>query len=132
MCICLVTAGGRGKVKVSNTLSLNSLIQLAHGLGKDTDGLTFAMMLNVPTTTIMKIMYDNDKDGQTEEDQGRAKVKVLEKCMMLWKEQTEQQKNKDRVKTLERALREMGKGDVADGVLQRYQSNEQITSDMFS
>ena len=117
---------------MSETLSLNSLVQLAHGLAKDVDGLTFAMLLNLPTITIINIIYDVSDEGLINDEEGEKEVTVVEKCMMLWREQTADQKNKDRIRTLEKALREMGKNETADKILECYQNHQEITSDIFA
>ncbi|XP_076469635.1 uncharacterized protein LOC143299967 [Babylonia areolata] len=120
------------KSKESETLSKSSLVHLARGLGKDSDGLTLPMLLNLPTTTIINVIYDSNDDGLLKDESGTVQAAVVEKCVLMWRQHTAEQKNKDRIKTLEKALREMGKNELADGILERYQNHQEITPDIFA
>ncbi|XP_076436646.1 uncharacterized protein LOC143276123 [Babylonia areolata] len=119
------------KSKESETLSKNSLGHLARGVGKESDGLTLPMLLNLPTTTIINIMYENSDDGLLRDKSGSMQSAVVEKCVLMWRRQTGKQKNKERIKKLVKALREMGKNELADSILERYQNHEEITPDIF-
>ena len=44
--------------KESETLSVASMVALARGLGKEPESLTLPMLLNLPTTTIINIIYE--------------------------------------------------------------------------
>ena len=120
------------KSKESETLTKTSLVQLARGLGKEAGGLTFPMLLNLPTTTIINIIYNNHEDGLLNDESGNLQAAVVEKCLLLWRQQTAELKNKERMKTLEKALREMGKNEIADAVLERYQNHQEITAEIFA
>ena len=116
----------------SETLSKSSLMHLARGLGKEAGGLTFPMLLNLPTTTIIKVIYENNEDGLMNDDAFNNQAIVVERCVLMWKQQTAEQKNKDRMKSIEKALREMGKNEVADGVMERFQNHQEITPEIFA
>ncbi|KAK7489735.1 hypothetical protein BaRGS_00019130 [Batillaria attramentaria] len=117
--------------KESEVLTQASLIHLARGLGKESNGLTFPMLLNIPTTTIVNIIYENNENGLLNDD-GTQQCAVVEKCLLLWRKRTTEQKNKDRVKSLEKAMREMGKMELADLLMERFQNHQEITPDFFA
>ncbi|KAL8618165.1 hypothetical protein ACOMHN_059172 [Nucella lapillus] len=125
-------ASTASKNKDSETLSKSSLVHLARGLGKENDGLTLPMLLNLPTTTIVNVIYENSEDGLLHDESGSIQTAVVEKCVLMWRKMTAEQKNKDRIKTLEKAIREMGKNELADGILERYQNHQEITPDIFA
>lgn len=129
---CLTAVPAPTKSKESETLSRASLIHLARGLGKEAGGLTFPMLLNLPTTTIINIIYENHEDGLINDESGNLQAAVVERCVLLWRQQTAEQKNKERMKTLEKALREMGKNEIADAVLERFGNHLEITADIFA
>jgi len=120
------------KSKESETLCKASLIQLARGLGKEAEGLTFPMLLNLPTTTIVNIICDSNEDGLRNDESNSLQASVVEKCILLWGQYTAEQKNKERIKTLEKAVRAMGKNELADAILERYQNHQEISADIFA
>ncbi|KAK7102606.1 uncharacterized protein [Littorina saxatilis] len=120
------------KPKELETLSKTSLVQLARGLGKEPDSLTFPMLLNLPTTTIINLIYDNNENGLIGDESCTAQIAVIEKCILLWRQYTAEVKNKERIKTLEKALREMGKNELADAIMERSQNHQEISADMFA
>jgi hypothetical protein len=69
------------------------------------------------------LLHDEDKSLQTS---------VVEKCLLLWREYSKELKNKDRIKMLDKALREMGKVELAEAVMGKYQDHQEITPDMFA
>jgi len=118
--------------KESETLSKASLIALARGLGKEAGGLTFPMLLNLPTTTIINVIYANSDNGLLDDETAAAQTQVVETCVLMWRKYSADQKNKDRIKTLEKALREMGKNEIADAVMERFSNHQEITADIFA
>lgn len=110
-----------------------SLLILGHGIGiQDLKGIELAMLLNIPTTTIVKCIGEVFPDGSlTAEGSENARSSVTSKCVLMWKEMTKDNKNRDRVKVLEKALREIGKGDVADAFIERHSNNLELSNDIF-
>ena len=51
---------------------------------------------------------------------------VAAKCILMWKDMTKHNKTKDRVQSLESALRATGKGDIADTFMQCYNNNQDL------
>ncbi|XP_046577477.1 uncharacterized protein LOC124285310 isoform X1 [Haliotis rubra] len=112
-------------------LTDSSLVMLARNIGPENlNGVVLAMMLNIPTTTIVNCIYAITDDGISEENE-KLRISVAEKCLLLWKELTADVKTRDRVKYMERALREMGKNDIADVFVDRHSNNQEITQDAF-
>ncbi|XP_071083112.1 uncharacterized protein [Haliotis cracherodii] len=112
-------------------LTDSSLVMLARNVGQENlNGVVLAMMLNIPTTTIVNCICDIGGDSRCEENE-KLRVSVAEKCLLFWKKMTAEVKTKDRVKYMERALREMGKNDIADVFVDRHSNNQEITQDAF-
>jgi len=110
-----------------------SLLLLANGIGRqDLKGVELAMYLNIPTTTIVRCIGDVTDSSLTSEGSENDRMAVAAKCVLLWKEMTKDNKSRDRVKSLEKALREIGKGDVADIFIDRHSNNQELSNDMFN
>nr|KAG5706404.1 hypothetical protein BaRGS_033165 [Batillaria attramentaria] len=134
------TPRSRFPPKESEALSTPSLVHLARGLGKEGNGhLSLAMLLNMPTTTIINAIYDDhndDDDSSRTLPAGKPKAKrhagwMLEKCLLVWHEQTSGMKDQVRMRSLERGLREMGREDLAAAVMECYREEKKITPDLF-
>ncbi|XP_059175840.1 uncharacterized protein LOC131955661 [Physella acuta] len=118
--------------KEPEVLSHSSLAMLARGVGKESlKGVEFAMYLNIPTTTIIKCIADITDTPLTNEGSEQNKMDVTQKCLFLWKELTKCTKTNQRVKELERALREIGKADIADILQERHQNSQELTQEIF-
>lgn len=123
---------GALKKKEPEVLSTRSMVHLARGLGKDPGALTLLMLLNIPTTAIIKITYEIFKDGLYGDDFGLKQQKVVEKCLLDWREFTTNTKPKERIGSLEKALRNMGKNELADAFMERNTNNQELTPDIFT
>ncbi|PVD24248.1 hypothetical protein C0Q70_14719 [Pomacea canaliculata] len=119
------------KSKEVETLSRASLVHLSRGLGKEPDSLTFPMLLNMPCLRIINFIYDTDDAGLLNDESGDIRTTVVEKCLVKWRELTAGVKPKEQMKTLERALREMGKNELADTLMERFMNNQEITPEVF-
>ena len=110
----------------------SSLLLLANGIGKqELKGLELAMYLNIPTTTIVRVIGDITESYLTAEGSENDRMAVTAKCMLLWKEMTKDKKNRERVKGLEKALRDIGKNEVADNFVERHSNNQELSGDIF-
>jgi len=110
-----------------------SLLCLANGIGKqDLKGIELGMYLNIPTTTIIKCIGEVTETSLTCEGSENERASVTAKCVLLWKEMSKDNKNRDRVKCLEKALREIGKGDIADTFAERHGNNQELSPDIFA
>ncbi|ESO95649.1 hypothetical protein LOTGIDRAFT_160196 [Lottia gigantea] len=121
------------KPKEVEVLSESSMTLLARFLGQenDIDIIMFAMLLNIPTAAIIRNIFDVNPNGFGQSSPSE-KVSVSEKCVLMWKELTKEGKTRERIRELERALREMDKGDVADTVIERHQNKMELTPDVFA
>ncbi|KAK6177413.1 hypothetical protein SNE40_015518 [Patella caerulea] len=121
------------KPKEIEVLSDASLVLLARylGQGNSLDIIVFAMLLNIPTTSIINSILSINNEGFSRASDSQ-KISMSEKCILLWKELSKDGKTKDRIRTLERALREMEKGDVADTIMERHQQKQELTPDVFA
>lgn len=123
----------RSARKEPEVLTDASLLLLANGIGKqDLKGVELAMYLNIPTTTIVRIIGDITDAFLTSEGSENDRMSVTAKCMLLWKEMTKEKKNRERVKCLEKALRDIGKGEVADNFVERHSNNQELSSEIFT
>ncbi|GFO21732.1 hypothetical protein PoB_004823700 [Plakobranchus ocellatus] len=113
-------------------LSDASLTILANGVGRqDLKGLELAMFLNIPTTTIVNCINEVTHKFLTTEGTENERASVALKCVLLWKNMTKDTKTRERVKSLEKALREIGKPDIADSFMERHQNNMELSGEMF-
>ncbi|XP_005094163.1 uncharacterized protein LOC101849360 [Aplysia californica] len=119
--------------KEPEVLTDSSLLLLANGVGRqDLKGVELAMYLNIPTTTIVRCIGDVTESSLTAEGSENDRMAVAAKCVLLWKEMTKDNKTRERVKSLEKALREIGKGDVADTFMERHSNNQELSNDIFA
>jgi hypothetical protein len=52
------------KIKESETLNATSMVNMARGLGREPEALTLPMLLNLPTTTIINLIYEASEVGK--------------------------------------------------------------------
>ena len=82
------------------------------------------MYLNVPTTQIVNFKISSD-ENQTPE------AEFAQTLLLHWKKLRTNAKDKDKVTDLERALREMGKPDLAGILMDRHADNLELTAECF-
>uniref|UniRef100_A0A0B6XYX5 Death domain-containing protein n=1 Tax=Arion vulgaris TaxID=1028688 RepID=A0A0B6XYX5_9EUPU len=118
--------------KESEVLTDTSLIILAKGIGKESlKGLELAMYLNIPTTRIITIINNSTTNFLTNEGSENDRIAVTSQCVLLWKKMTKDSKTKEKVHDMERALREIGKPELADLFIEHHQNNLELTNDIF-
>ena len=100
--------------KEAAVLSEASLACLGKQLG--TQAVLISMYLNVPTYTIVSLQL-------TYEDQAELGAALMQQ----WRLQRALAKDKDKVNELERALRDNGKPEVADVVVDKHKDNQELT-----
>ncbi len=83
------------------------------------------MYLNVPTTSIVTIKVNADENEHGD-------FELIQNLLLYWKKIRANGKDKDKVNDLERALRELGKPDLAAIVMDRHAENQELTSDCFA
>lgn len=110
--------------KEAAVLSDESLKALAGELAEGTTGLRVAMYLNIPTSTLVNM------ELKANEKQTLGTDRTLT-MLYYWKTMRATAKEKDKVLDLERAMREAGKQEVADVILDRHRDNMELTTDCF-
>ncbi|XP_060586837.1 uncharacterized protein LOC132742430 isoform X2 [Ruditapes philippinarum] len=120
-----------GKGKESMVLTDGSLAILAREIGgAGVSGLVLCMYLNIPNTTIVNATNEASECGLL----GVSDVLVIEatqRLLLQWKTLRAGSKDKDKVKDLERALKEMGKPEFADVINDKHANNLELTSEFF-
>lgn len=89
------------------------------------------MYLNIPNTTIVNAANEAAYCGlidATDTD----KIETTQKLLLNWKRSRQGSKEKDKVRDLERALREMGKTEFADVINDKHANNVELTSEAFA
>ncbi|KAL5013618.1 hypothetical protein ScPMuIL_007888 [Solemya velum] len=115
--------------KEAAVLSDASINALARELGPEKlNCIVLPMLLNLPTTKIVRITVEDSEIGLKEADD-TLKIETTRRCLLEWKAIRCNSKDKEKVKELERALREMGRPEVADVVVDKHSNNVEITSD---
>lgn len=110
-------------------MSAASLDALSRELGPDKlNSILLPMYLNMPTTKIVRITMQDSETGLADADD-RLKVETARRCLLEWKAMRCNSKDKDKVKELERALRDIGRPELADVVVDKNSSNTDLTSD---
>lgn len=89
------------------------------------------MYLNIPTTTIIHSIGEVTELNLTSEGSETDKMAVAAKCILLWKKMTSESKLRDKIKTLDKAIRELGKPDLADTFMERHSNNIELTNEIF-
>lgn len=87
------------------------------------EGLTLAVHLNLPDSTITGIGFDAIANGRGMSD-------VTYKILLYWKRQTKDKKD-GAVGLLTMALREMGRSDIARVVLEKHKDKKELTAGCF-
>ncbi|XP_052220048.1 uncharacterized protein LOC127837161 isoform X2 [Dreissena polymorpha] len=120
------------KPKESAVLSDGSLAILAREISLDKlNGLVLCMYLNIPNTTIVQASNDATPRGLIDATD-TAKIETTQKLLLLWKQLRVGKKEKDNVKELETALREMGKAEIADIIHDKDANNVELSSEALS
>ena len=120
------------KAKESAVLTEGSLAVLAREIGGEkVNGLVLCMYLNIPTTTIVNATNSASEFGLRYAND-TTKIETTQKLLLTWKSLRVGSKEKEKVKDLERALREMGKPDMADVINDKHANHTELTSDAFA
>lgn len=123
-----------GIKKESAVLTDGSLAILAREIGAEQNNncILIAMYLNTPTIAIVNAISCNSDQG-LQGASNTIKKDVTTRLLLEWKnKKAPTVKEKEKVKQLERALKEMGKVEWADMVMERHTSNTEITADAFA
>lgn len=108
----------------------SSLEVLATEIASSGSLLEFYMLLNIPTTTI--VYYCNEvSDVGIKHADAKQLLGLSKNLAEYWKVIRSEGRNKDKATDIERALRGIGKPEAADGFKERFNSNAEMTSDMF-
>ncbi|XP_021367555.1 uncharacterized protein LOC110459553 isoform X2 [Mizuhopecten yessoensis] len=120
------------KTKESAVLKDSSLAILAKEIGQeDLNGLVLTMYLNVPNTDIVNIANGASECGLVDANES-LRSETTRKCLIHWKNMRAGVKEREKVKELDRALKELGKAEIADVVSERHSNNADLTPDAFS
>ncbi|XP_033746073.1 uncharacterized protein LOC117331460 isoform X1 [Pecten maximus] len=120
------------KSKESAVLKDSSLAILAKEIGQDDlNGLVLTMCLNVPNTDIVNIANSASECGLLNANES-LRSETTRKCLLHWKSMRSGAKEREKVKELDRALKELGKAEIADIVSERHANNAELTPDAFS
>ena len=120
------------KVKESAVLTEGSLAVLARDVAIEKEnGLIMAMFLNIPNTDIVNAA-NGASDVGLRNAADNLKIEVTLKLLLQWKRYRCGVKEKDKVRDLERALREIGFPEKADVINERHSSQQELTADAFS
>lgn len=119
--------------KESAVLTNGSLAILAREISTEKHNcIVFPMYLNIPTTTIVmtiSCMSDRGLIGASD----TIKAELTTKLLLDWKaNKAPTVKDKEKVKELERGLKEMGLTEWADMVQEKHTSNTELTADAFA
>lgn len=117
--------------KESAVMTDGSLAILAREIGGEKlNGLLLAMYLNLPNTTIVNAANNASPCGLIDATDV-IKIEATTALLLEWKSLRQSLKEKEKVKELERALREMGKTETADVINDKHANNIELTSDAF-
>jgi len=115
------------KVKESAVISDGSLSILAREIAKEKeDGLVFAMYLCIPNTTIVHACNSASEVGLKDASE-QLKIETCQSLLLTWKGLKAGCKEREKVRELERALREMGKTEMADVINDKHANNVELT-----
>ena len=104
-------------------LTPDSLAALGKNMAEK--GLVLAMYLNIPTTRLVNLRLAGSEKNLSEDD-------MAIEMLTLWKTLRATAKDKDKVADLERALKEMGKTEHAEVLMEKYQADMELTADCFT
>ncbi|KAL3858152.1 hypothetical protein ACJMK2_012759 [Sinanodonta woodiana] len=120
------------KNKESAVLTDGSLAVLAREVGAEKlNGLILSMYLNIPNTTIVKIANEASDMGLINASDN-MRVETTQRLLLHWKRLRVNSKDKEKVKDLERALKEIGRGDIADVITDKHANHAELTADAFN
>ncbi|BFZ08925.1 hypothetical protein BsWGS_11964 [Bradybaena similaris] len=118
--------------KEPEVLTDASLTLLARGIGKEQlKGLELAMYLNIPTAAIINIINGSATRFLTDEGSEHDRMAVTSECLLLWKKMTKESKTRDRIRDLERALKEIGKAELAETFIEYHQNGQELSNNIF-
>lgn len=125
-------ASTTGKAKEAAVLTDGSLAILAREVGAEkVNGLVLCMYLNIPNTAIVNATIERSCNGLLDASDSVI-IETTLNLLLSWKHLRAMSKDKDKVKDLERALKEMGKPEFADVINDKHANNVELTSDAFS
>lgn len=104
--------------KVLSGKSLRNLSKLVP------EGLTLAVHLNLPDSTITGLGFDAISNGLSMAD-------VTYKILLYWKRMCKDKKD-GAVNSLTNALRDMGREEIANIVFERHRDNKELSPDAFT
>ena len=119
-----------GAKKESAVLTDASMSILGRELGPE-QGLMFLMNLNLPTTRIVNACNCVSDQGLIGASDQR-KTELTTQLLLEWRSLKGAAKEKDKVRDLERAFKEMGKTEHADMIMEKHTSRTELTSDAFA
>ena len=120
------------KPKEAAVLTDGSLAILAREISVEKlNGLVMCMYLNIPNTTIVEAANDATPKGLIDASDV-IKTEATQKLLLNWKRLKPNTKDKDKVKDLERALREMGKPEFADVINDKHANNLELCAEFFT
>lgn len=119
--------------KESAVLTDGSLAILAREISLEKNNcIVFPMYLNIPTTTIVMAANSMSDRGLICASD-TIKAELTTKLLLGWKaNKAPTVKDKEKVKEIERGLKEMGLTDWAEMILEKYTSNTELTVDAFA
>ncbi|XP_052801728.1 uncharacterized protein LOC128232287 isoform X2 [Mya arenaria] len=125
-------ASTTSKVRESSVLTDGSLAILAREIATDKmNGLVMCMLLNIPTTVIVNAANGASDNGLIDATD-TCKIETTQKLLIDWKLSRAASKEKDKVRDLERALREMGKAEFADVINDKHANNVELSGEAFA
>lgn len=130
--LCCTIAGKEApKSKEAAVLRDSSLSFLAREVAPEkTAALCFLMYLNIPTARIIDLICDIENGFLSCDD--AKKTSLLLTGLIRWKEMKCGCKEREKVKEMDRALRELGKTEIADVFMERHGNQTELTSDAFA
>ncbi|KAK3102419.1 hypothetical protein FSP39_011266, partial [Pinctada imbricata] len=120
------------KQKESSVLKDSSLAVLSRELGPEKyNGLVLGMLLNIPTITLVRIANDASECG-LKDASDKTKVDATQTILFKWRELRAGTKEREKVKELTRAIKEMGKEACAQMIAEKNIENVELTADAFA
>lgn len=119
-------------MKESAVLTDGSLAILAREISVEKlNGLVLCMYLNIPNTAIVNAANEATPRGLIDASD-TDKIEATQKLLLNWKRLRSGSKDKEKVRDLERALREMGKSEIAEVINDKHANNIELTQDFFT
>lgn len=107
----------------SPTLNAVSLGGVAKALKGTEAGLQLAMLLNIPTVTLVRIQLFCQEQGLPDDD-------MLHRMLLAWRAMRGTAKDRDKVSDLKRALDFMGRSTWSDVIEEKFQSGAELTAEL--